>query len=129
VDWFDELADFLRIPSISADPAHAADVCRAGDWVCGFVRDAGGSCEVIAGRAQPIVVGEITASSGDASTVLCYCHFDVQPPGPLKLWRATRSNPEARGGYLYGRGSVDDKGPCICCSPRRVSSPEPASCR
>jgi acetylornithine deacetylase/succinyl-diaminopimelate desuccinylase-like protein len=57
------------------------------------VRDAGGSCEVIAGRGQPIVVGEITASSGDASTVLCYCHFDVQPPGPLKLWESDPFEP------------------------------------
>jgi acetylornithine deacetylase/succinyl-diaminopimelate desuccinylase-like protein len=112
VDWFDELADFLRIPSISADPAHAADVRRAADWVCGFVRDAGGSCEVIAGRGQPTVVGEITASSGGyAPTVLCYCHFDVQPPGPLELWESDPFEPEVRGEYLYGRGSVDDKGP------------------
>ena len=41
--WFDELAEFLRIPSISADPAHAGDVVRAGEWVRDFVRGAGGS--------------------------------------------------------------------------------------
>ena len=40
--WFDELAEFLRIPSVSADPAHAADVRAAGEWVCDFVREAGG---------------------------------------------------------------------------------------
>ena len=32
--WFDELAEFIRIPSVSADPAHADDVRRAGEWVC-----------------------------------------------------------------------------------------------
>ena len=41
--WFDELAEFLRIPSVSADPAHADDVRRAGEWVCSFVRGAGGN--------------------------------------------------------------------------------------
>src|SRR5436309_889336 len=45
--WFDELAEFLRIPSISADPAHAGDVVRAGDWVCAFIRAAGGTCGVV----------------------------------------------------------------------------------
>jgi acetylornithine deacetylase/succinyl-diaminopimelate desuccinylase-like protein len=111
VDWFDELADFLRIPSISADPTHAPDVRRAAEWVCEFVRSTGGFCEIIAWRTQPIVVGEITASGGrDAPTVLCYCHFDVQPPGPLELWDSDPFEPELRGGYLYGRGSVDDKG-------------------
>ena len=42
--WFDELAGFLRIPSVSADPAHAEDVRRAGAWVCAFLREAGGEC-------------------------------------------------------------------------------------
>jgi hypothetical protein len=47
-DWFDELAEFLRIESISADPARAAEVRRAGEWVCGLVRAGGG--DSLAGR-------------------------------------------------------------------------------
>jgi acetylornithine deacetylase/succinyl-diaminopimelate desuccinylase-like protein len=46
-DWFDELAGFLRIPSISADPEHAADVLRAGEWVRDLIRGAGGECEIV----------------------------------------------------------------------------------
>ena len=42
-EWFDELAEFLRIPSISADPAHAGHVEEAGHWVCKFIREAGGA--------------------------------------------------------------------------------------
>ena len=62
-DWFDELAELLRIPSVSADPARAGDVLRAADWVCAFVRDAGGTCDVLDWHGQPLVVGEIPASS------------------------------------------------------------------
>ena len=40
--WFDELAEFLRIESVSADSARAAEVREAGDWVCSLIREAGG---------------------------------------------------------------------------------------
>jgi acetylornithine deacetylase/succinyl-diaminopimelate desuccinylase-like protein len=110
--WLDELAEFLRIPSISADTAHAADVKRAADWVCAFIRDAGGECDVIDWHGQPLAIGELCASAGvdTAPTVICYGHFDVQPPDPLELWESDPFEPEIRGDYLYGRGTVDDKG-------------------
>jgi acetylornithine deacetylase/succinyl-diaminopimelate desuccinylase-like protein len=110
--WFDELAEFLRIPSISADAAHKADVVRAAGWVCDFVRAAGGECEVVDWHGQPLAIGELRASENadTAPTVLCYGHFDVQPPDPLELWESPPFEPELRGEYLYGRGTVDDKG-------------------
>ena len=112
VQWFDELAEFLRIPSISADAAHKADVVRAAQWVCDFIRGAGGECEVVDWNGQPLAIGELRASANPdgAPTVLCYGHFDVQPPDPLELWDSPPFEPEIRDGYLYGRGSVDDKG-------------------
>jgi acetylornithine deacetylase/succinyl-diaminopimelate desuccinylase-like protein len=109
--WFDELAEFLRIPSISADPAHAGHVGEAGEWVCDFIRGSGGSAELVDWHGQPLAIGEVRASSGDgAPTVLVYGHFDVQPPAPLELWDSDPFEPEVRDGYLFGRGTVDDKG-------------------
>jgi acetylornithine deacetylase/succinyl-diaminopimelate desuccinylase-like protein len=109
--WFDELAEFLRIPSISADPAHAGHVEEAGEWVCQFVRDAGGEAELVAWHGEPLAIGEIRASNANgAPTVLCYGHFDVQPPDPLELWDSEPFEPEVRDGYLYARGAADDKG-------------------
>ena len=110
--WFDELAEFLRIPSLSADPAHAEDVKRAGQWVCDFIRAAGGQSEVVDWHGQPLAIGELRASTGadESPTVLCYGHFDVQPPDPLELWDSPPFEPELRDGYLYCRGAVDDKG-------------------
>ncbi|HEX5449564.1 MAG TPA: M20/M25/M40 family metallo-hydrolase [Gaiellaceae bacterium] len=111
MDWFDELAEFLRIRSISANPAHAADVVRAGEWVCDFIRSAGGECELVDWHGQPLAIGEIKASGGaEAPTVLCYGHFDVQPEDPIELWESDPFEPEIRGEYLYGRGTADDKG-------------------
>jgi acetylornithine deacetylase/succinyl-diaminopimelate desuccinylase-like protein len=122
--WFDELAEFIRIPSVSADTAHADDVKRAGQWVCSFIRDAGGTCELIDWHGQPLAIGELRASSGeDAPTVLCYGHFDVQPPDPLELWESAPFEPEIRGDYLYGRGTVDDKGQLfmLLCAARELA--------
>ena len=87
--WLDELSELIRIPSVSADPAHAGDVRDAAAWVRDFVRKAGGEAELVdRGAPAPLVIGEIRASSGaaDAPTVLLYGHFDVQPPAPLELW-------------------------------------------
>jgi acetylornithine deacetylase/succinyl-diaminopimelate desuccinylase-like protein len=110
--WLDELSEWLRIPSVSADPAHAGDVRRAGEWVCEFVRGAGGEAELVETETHPLALGEIRASTGaaQAPTVLLYGHFDVQPPAPLDLWESDPFEPELRGGYLYCRGAVDDKG-------------------
>jgi acetylornithine deacetylase/succinyl-diaminopimelate desuccinylase-like protein len=123
--WFDELAEFLRIPSVSADPGCKADVTRAGEWVCEFVRGAGGECELVDWHGQPLAVGELRASSDPerAPTVLCYGHFDVQPPDPVELWESAPFEPEIRGEYLYGRGVADDKGQLylLLCGARELA--------
>jgi acetylornithine deacetylase/succinyl-diaminopimelate desuccinylase-like protein len=110
--WLEELFEWLRIPSVSADPAHRDDVRQAGEWVCEFLRAAGGEAELLASAAQPLAVGEVRASEDGAAapTVLLYGHFDVQPPAPLDLWESPPFEPEIRDGYLYARGAADDKG-------------------
>ncbi len=111
-EWLEELFEWLRIPSVSADPAHAEDVRRAGEWVCDFVRRAGGEAELVATGGQPLAIGELRASNGnaDAPTVLLYGHFDVQPPAPLEAWGSPPFEPTVRDGWVYARGAADDKG-------------------
>jgi acetylornithine deacetylase/succinyl-diaminopimelate desuccinylase-like protein len=105
--WLDELGSFLAIPSVSADPARAADVTRAAEWVADYVRRLGGEAEVREdGR---LVVSEIPGPPG-APTVLVYGHYDVQPPDPLELWESEPFTAEPRGEWLYARGVADDKG-------------------
>jgi acetylornithine deacetylase/succinyl-diaminopimelate desuccinylase-like protein len=110
--YLDELSELLRIPSISADPAHAADVLAAAEWVRDFVRGAGGSAEMVDWNGHPLAIGEIRASSDatSAPTVIAYGHFDVQPPAPLDLWESPPFEPTVRDGWIYCRGIADDKG-------------------
>jgi len=114
--WFDELAELIAIPSVSADPARADDVGRAAEWLAAFVRGAGGSAEVVPTDTQPLILGELSASNGQnrgqtpVPTVLVYGHVDVQPPDPLELWESEPFTLEERDGWLYARGVADDKG-------------------
>jgi acetylornithine deacetylase/succinyl-diaminopimelate desuccinylase-like protein len=110
--WRSELSEFIAIPSVSADPAHRDDVMRAGEWVCDFLRRIGGSAELTPFGESALALGEIPAStdSDRAPTVLCYGHFDVQPPAPLELWQTEPFELTIEDGWAYARGVTDDKG-------------------
>jgi acetylornithine deacetylase/succinyl-diaminopimelate desuccinylase-like protein len=110
--WQSELSEFIAIPSVSADPAHREDVRRAGEWVCDFIRRIGGTAELTPFGERELALGEIPASHdpGNAPTVLCYGHFDVQPPAPLELWETEPFQLTIRDGWAYARGVTDDKG-------------------
>jgi acetylornithine deacetylase/succinyl-diaminopimelate desuccinylase-like protein len=110
--WLDDLGEFLRIPSVSADPARAEDVERAAEWVRDFVRRAGGEAELVTEGGRPLAVGELRAShdAGAAPTVLVYGHFDVQPAAPLDEWESDPFELSIRDGWVYARGIADDKG-------------------
>jgi succinyl-diaminopimelate desuccinylase len=110
----DELCELLRIPSVSADPAHAADVARAADWVAGQFRAMGLPTEVVSARSlgvegHPLVLAE-TPPVPDAPVAVVYGHYDVQPPEPFELWQTPPFEPDRRDGNLYARGATDDKG-------------------
>ncbi len=111
-DEFDRLLALLRVPSISADPAHADDMQAAAQMVADEVRKAGGTAEVVVTSGHPLVVGEVPPSDGrpDAPVVTIYGHYDVQPPGDLALWTSPPFEPRVRDGNLYARGASDDKG-------------------
>src|SRR5271166_5390801 len=106
----DELKDFLRIPSISTLPEHKQDVQRAAHFVADSLKRAGlENVEIIPTDGNPLVYGDWLHASGKP-TVLCYGHYDVQPPDPLELWQSPPFEPAVHDGNIYARGSSDDKG-------------------
>jgi acetylornithine deacetylase/succinyl-diaminopimelate desuccinylase-like protein len=109
-----ELTDFLRIPSVSTDPAHNADCRAAAEWVAGELRRLGcGEVQFLASGTHPVVWGVGPAVPG-APTVLIYGHYDVQPPDPLDEWITPPFEPAVRNGKLFARGAADDKGQVFC---------------
>lgn len=106
-----ELLEFIRIPSVSALPDHAADVDRAAHWVADRLTRAGiEGAAVLPTEGHPVVCGHWLHAGADKPTVLIYGHFDVQPAEPYDLWTTPPFDPQIRDGRIWGRGASDDKG-------------------
>jgi len=105
-----ELKELLRIPSISTLAEHKGDVERAADYVASELRRLGmENVTVIATKGHPLLYADWLHAPGKP-TVLCYAHYDVQPPDPLNEWITPPFEPDERNDNLYARGAVDDKG-------------------
>ncbi len=108
--FLEDLKGWLRIPSISTLPEHAADIWRAAQYavdqltVIGFER-----ARLIETSGHPLVYGEWLKAPGKP-TLLVYGHYDVQPVDPVDLWHTPPFEPTIRGDNLYCRGACDDKG-------------------
>jgi acetylornithine deacetylase/succinyl-diaminopimelate desuccinylase-like protein len=108
-----ELIEFASIPSVSTDPAHAADVASACRWVAAKLAAVGPfAVRTIATTGNPVVYAEWLGKPG-APTVLVYGHYDVQPEDPLDKWHSPPFTPTVRDGRVYARGISDDKGPML----------------
>jgi acetylornithine deacetylase/succinyl-diaminopimelate desuccinylase-like protein len=114
--FFDDLKQWLRIPSISADPARHPDVRASAEWLAAHLRATGfpeveiwesGTPE---SPGLPSVYAYWPAAAPAAPTVCVYGHHDVQPVEPLSEWDSPPFEPAERGGMLFGRGASDDKG-------------------
>jgi acetylornithine deacetylase/succinyl-diaminopimelate desuccinylase-like protein len=107
--YLEELKEYLRIPSISTDPAHSGDVTRCAEFLRGKMEEAGLAAELVSTARNPLVFGEWTGAPGKP-TLLFYGHYDVQPPDPLEEWRNPPFEPTVEGDLLVARGATDDKG-------------------
>lgn len=108
--FLQELIDFLRIPSISADPAYKGDVANAAKHLKGRLDQLGlEKVEIRATAGHPIVTAQTVQKAG-RPTILVYGHYDVQPPDPYDLWNSPPFEPVIKDGKIYARGSCDDKG-------------------
>jgi len=114
--FLEQWMDFLKIPSVSADPAHKNDVVKGAEWVKSALLNAGcPHAEIIQTPGHPIVYGEYLLDRS-LPTVLVYGHYDVQPADPIDLWDSPPFEPIIKNtsihpdGAVFARGSCDDKG-------------------
>lgn len=105
----EDLLEWLRIPSVSSDPASAGNVQAAGQWLADRFRESHLRTEVIPTNGNPLVFAE-TPAVPNAPVALVYGHYDVQPAEPLELWDTPPFEPTIRQGNVYARGATDDKG-------------------
>lgn len=105
-----ELTDFVRFPTVSAQPAHANDLKKCAAWLANHLRKVGlDNVRVIPTKRHPVVYADWKRTPG-RPTVLVYGHYDVQPAEPLDKWHSPPFEPTVRGDNLYGRGACDNKG-------------------
>ena len=111
----ERLKAFLRIPTVSTDPAFAPEVRRGAEWAAAQLRQLGFDAQVVATQGHPMVLARHDGPKGSGRPrVLFYGHYDVQPADPLELWESPPFEPVVvdgpRGKRIVARGAVDDKG-------------------
>lgn len=110
LDPLQTLKTFVSFPSVSADPAFAAGMQGARDFLAQLLRGMGLTVEVVPTDLHPIILAR-REGPPEWPHVIIYGHYDVQPPDPLALWTTPPFEPTERDGRLYGRGTADNKGP------------------
>ena len=111
-DPVEKLKEFVRHPSVSADPAFKAGMNGARDFVAGLLGSIGFDVEVVPTALHPLILAH-RPGKAEWPHVIIYGHYDVQPADPLHLWSTPPFDPQVRGNRIYGRGTADNKGPLM----------------
>lgn len=108
--FLDELFELIRVPSVSSDSKHEADMRKAADvWVKHLLAAGVDTAEIFETDGHPVVLGEKFVGEG-LPTVMVYAHYDVMPADPLELWDNPPFDPIVKDGKIWARGADDDKG-------------------
>lgn len=107
----DVVKEYVRFPSVSADPAFADGVKGTYEFLAELLKRAGAQPEIFPTSGNPVVVGRFNADKKAFPHIVVYGHYDVQPVDPIELWETPPFEPVVRDGRIYGRGTADNKGP------------------
>ena len=108
-----ELCEYVRFPSVSAQPQHRQDLRACAEWVVKHCRAIGLEARLCPTKGNPIVVAKTPRARSPGARrrhFVVYGHYDVQPPEPLDLWKSPPFEPRVANGALFGRGASDNKG-------------------
>jgi succinyl-diaminopimelate desuccinylase len=108
-----ELCEYVRFPSVSAQPQHRQDLRACAEWVVNHCRAIGLEARLCATKGNPIVIAKTPRAKSQGPRrphFVVYGHYDVQPPEPLELWKSPPFEPRVANGALFGRGTSDNKG-------------------
>src|SRR5208337_2858226 len=111
--FISELCDYVRFPSVSAQPQHRDDVKACAEWVVNHCRQIGLQAKLCPTEGHPIVLAKTPPAKTKSASrphFLLYGHYDVQPPEPFELWKSPPFEPRIQGRSLFGRGACDNKG-------------------
>ena len=100
--FISELTDYVRFPSVSAQPKHRDDMKACADWVVKRCQQIGLQAELCATKGHPIVLAKTPRRPG-RKHFLVYGHYDVQPPEPFELWKTPPFEPRIDGRSLFAR--------------------------
>jgi acetylornithine deacetylase/succinyl-diaminopimelate desuccinylase-like protein len=108
-----ELSDYLRFPSVSAQPKHRPDLQACAEWVVKHCQSIGLHSRLCPTAGNPVVVAKtppIRSNGTRRPHFLVYGHYDVQPPEPFELWKSPPFEPRVEGRSIFARGACDNKG-------------------
>jgi acetylornithine deacetylase/succinyl-diaminopimelate desuccinylase-like protein len=111
--YLNELCEYVRFPSVSAQPEHAGDMKACAEWLVKHCEQIGLQARLCPTQGNPIVVAKTPATksnSGRRPHFVVYGHYDVQPPEPFELWKSPPFEPRIEGRSLFARGASDNKG-------------------
>src|ERR1700757_4060300 len=108
-NYLEEYYSFLRFPSVSTDDQYKEKLGKCAEWLVNKLDTVGVQTQLVPTKRHPIVWARNKHQAG-RRTVLIYGHYDVQPPDPLELWDSPPFEPVVKDGYVYARGSTDNKG-------------------
>src|SRR6185312_10316373 len=106
-----DLCDYVRFPSVSAQPEHRKDLKACAEWLVKHCKSIGLETRLCATEGNPIVVAKTPRTKGTKRPhFVVYGHYDVQPAEPFDLWKTPPFEPRIEGRSLFARGSSDNKG-------------------
>jgi acetylornithine deacetylase/succinyl-diaminopimelate desuccinylase-like protein len=111
--FVNELCDYVRFPSVSAQPQHRPDMEACAKWVVKQCQQIGLTARLCPTKGHPIVIAKTPPSKANGVRrphFVVYGHYDVQPPEPFELWKTPPFEPRIEGRSIFARGACDNKG-------------------